>query len=1280
MQTYIVSFSAFLALGILMRLIHPDSFELSTPPIIAAGFLLLGVIVSFIYRFRVLSFLLLCAAICVFMLALPTATGLNMYLMGIFAALFLISIVFWFIKLKALPFWILSALVLGYGLTCVHLDRTSLTHLVHWGGDDKNTQSLVYGMIVKEPEVRPEKEDTRLTVEPYIVAKIDKNPKGLSTIEQIISEMNGLNREWDTDEEALLALLRVRDRLAADPKADPAEIIRKEFARGDYTPSSKDIEVIQMSVDELGPPDPVKGWISRIDAGWILVTVVDKDLNRDEIYPAVSDWRAYGDTVRILAPLQTPPPAENPGGFDYRAYLESVNTFTTMRIQGKENWTTKQLDTIEIIKPSGGNFFINWCMGIKYELLGVIRQTTPFPESGFLSGIFIGLKKGVPDKIVRDSQASGTAHVFAVSGLHVTIIAGLLLLIFNQTPIPKSIWAPIAVLFLLVFTIITGARPSTLRAATMNSFVLIFFTYFGKNIQKSLIMSICFAAIVIICFLPAGYGGPLILPSASFLMSFSAVLFLGLLSGPIEDFFNFKLNNLYSLVTFAAIAVFAGLIFMNLGNPWGVLKAKLFWGFLIAIPVSFLIQQVIPFRPRFSKIPGRWLRTFIAAQVAIQCSIVPLSMVIFHRMSLAAPFANFIAIPLIGIILPLGMLATLIAFIPLIGMPVGLLITAANWVGMHFFIWMDDFFARTFPYPQVPKPGPIPLVVFYLVVAFFIYREKIILSLKIAYVRVKRSMADAPCRLRVYGALGALLIGIVFTATGFISSSIPELKVIFMSMGWKDGMCALIEAPNGDNVLIDGGSAGWEFYKKRYSYLNQGQRTAEEVLLSEKIVSFDAVINTSPDARVLGGLNYIVGSHDYYIKRLYTCLSPSEFGPNDINLNRFAIALAPAYQGDAERYYRLLLLDLFQPEDALQFMTYFRKIPDDEITAALQTLPREPNPKYDPMTITEDAIQTLKEKEAEGHEKLLESIISTEKWLHPDEEFTREEAEALAKKWKLPVLPPDEYHGFVSNLPQQFQWFVYEQGGVVADIDELIAYRMELYDLFIAAIGFKSENPDDKLYRGDEMFMQYHYLLFSARTQNIPVSPANQGIVIIEPEKIRTVESAEGKDKPLVLEATILNPPAERVTGKYVNEVNSVVVSLRYGDVSFIFPSLLDNEGANNLAQNVKGGLGATIYQAPQFGKGGKYFDPIILLQLVKPKVAVFQYPGGSFGRPSKKFLEAWDFCQAQGIASYNTKEMGAVTVITDGENYRVITSLEQPGEGAEGETVEKAMEVGGGM
>ncbi len=87
-------------------------------------------------------------------------------------------------------------------------------------------------------------------------------------------------------------------------------------------------------------------------------------------------------------------------------------------------------------------------------------------------------------------------------------------------------------------------------------------------------------------------------------------------------------------------------------------------------------------------------------------------------------------------------------------------------------------------------------------------------------------------------------------------------------------------------------------------------------------------------------------------------------------------------------------------------MTYLRKISDEDMLEFLKTLPENPRLKFDPRTITEKAIQDLKEKEAEAHEELIESIIATEKWLHPEADFSLAQAESLAEKWKLSILPP----------------------------------------------------------------------------------------------------------------------------------------------------------------------------------------------------------------------------------------------------------------------------------
>jgi len=82
--------------------------------------------------------------------------------------------------------------------------------------------------------------------------------------------------------------------------------------------------------------------------------------------------------------------------------------------------------------------------------------------------------------------------------------------------------------------------------------------------------------------------------------------------------------------------------------------------------------------------------------------------------------------------------------------------------------------------------------------------------------------------------------------------------------------------------------------------------------------------------------------------------------------------------------------------------------------------------------------------------------------------------------------PPNDYYGFVCNLPQPVQWFVFQERGVVDDMDELLSYRMDLYEHFEEAIGYEAEDPEEKLYRGEEMFLQYHRLIFSAKVRGYP--------------------------------------------------------------------------------------------------------------------------------------------------------------------------------------------------
>ena len=133
----------------------------------------------------------------------------------------------------------------------------------------------------------------------------------------------------------------------------------------------------------------------------------------------------FNQKVEIEGRLLEPSRRRNPGSLDYHRYLRNRGIFRTLTIaQRKSEFTILGDD------PSGSKWY-RFALYIKTEVLKVIKQTLPYPESSFLGGVLLGLKGGLPQNVTQEFRMTGVSHVLAVSGLHVTIIAALLYGIFT---------------------------------------------------------------------------------------------------------------------------------------------------------------------------------------------------------------------------------------------------------------------------------------------------------------------------------------------------------------------------------------------------------------------------------------------------------------------------------------------------------------------------------------------------------------------------------------------------------------------------------------------------------------------------------------------------------------------------------------------------------------------------------------------------------------------------------------------------------------------------------
>lgn len=539
-------------------------------------------------------------------------------------------------------------------------------------------------------------------------------------------------------------------------------------------------------------------------------------------YGAISQTGACGNDVVLTGELQLPQAASNPGGFDNRRYLANLGVFGQMFL-----WPSKDRSgavPLRVVAPEDGTprtagGLVMFSLRLRDRMLRVIKQTLPFPHSAFAGGVTLGLRNGIVDAecvlspstpqeglgllrqthepcsdfISEEFRRSGVNHVLAVSGLHVTIITVMLVGIFSALRLSRKVTVPIVLLALVVFAIITGARPSTLRAVIMNGLFLLSWAYLEQSLRASVLLATPIAASLILLQTPG------ILTDPAFTLSFGAILSLALLTGPCHRVLSrFRGNDLVvlGLVVVAAHAVVA--------RDWLLATAPFFQALFLAGTLAlFAAGRALAARGirlagnrGFGDLPSA-VHGFLAAQCGIQLGMmIPLSAYYFSRWSVAGAAANLVAIPLIGVVLQLAMLACLVGLIPGIGLYAALWLNAANWLASTFFMLVAHHAAHAFPYPFVPRPDGYALAVYYAAVGLFAAWPQVA-----AWLQGVRWWKLRPVRRAVAFAALALLL----SAWPRPPQADGQTRLTFLSVGY--GSSALLQTPDGKNILIDSGYA-----------------------------------------------------------------------------------------------------------------------------------------------------------------------------------------------------------------------------------------------------------------------------------------------------------------------------------------------------------------------------------------------------------------------------------------------------------------------------------------
>jgi len=293
-----------------------------------------------------------------------------------------------------------------------------------------------------------------------------------------------------------------------------------------------------------------------------------------------------GDGVVFHANLSAPPGPVIPDGYDpgFRAYFQKVGGYGYMLSK----------PVAANIRPESFKAKISHTVSrFRYRLAARILERAPPETAGLQTALLTGIRSWVPDDQTDSLRAAGLAHILAISGLHMGLVAGSIYALVLMAFVRLSKWARrydmrkpaafIGILTATAYLVLSGASVATQRAYIM---AVIIFAALIFDRQAISIRSVAVAAFITL------WLHPEVLVSPGFQMSFSAVLALVVVYREWDKrrvfrrrgnwigraFDNFKALSVTSLVAGTATSGFAVLHFNRIAT-YG------FFGNLLAMPI-----------------------------------------------------------------------------------------------------------------------------------------------------------------------------------------------------------------------------------------------------------------------------------------------------------------------------------------------------------------------------------------------------------------------------------------------------------------------------------------------------------------------------------------------------------------------------------------------------------------------------------------------------------------------------------------------------------------------
>lgn len=229
-----------------------------------------------------------------------------------------------------------------------------------------------------------------------------------------------------------------------------------------------------------------------------------------------------GDIIEVQGKLELPANNTIPNTFNYKDYL----------YHKKINYILK-IDFIKKLKDNK-----NILIKVKNCILKRIENTK---YNSYLYAFILGKSSYIDNESYNNYKINGVTHLFALSGLHVSLFSSIIIFILNKLKLSEKTSFIITSIFLIFFSFIASFTPSILRAT-------IFFIL--SSLNKIYYAFIKPKNILILTFTILIFKNPFYIYDIGFILSFTITYFILLLNENVTIKGNIKSILVISVLSF----------------------------------------------------------------------------------------------------------------------------------------------------------------------------------------------------------------------------------------------------------------------------------------------------------------------------------------------------------------------------------------------------------------------------------------------------------------------------------------------------------------------------------------------------------------------------------------------------------------------------------------------------------------------------------------------------------------------------------------------------------